>query len=173
MSITESQAERVCWAGRIVHHVPVIPGTAQASVLNKSTASVLNQSTHTFPGLTVIERHARNSVLSQQTHKLHGNDYILTTSRPPYEKIHPILLSYQAVPRSPTCEKMSTLESRDLSFGSSLSSRTILPAFSTRWSPVVYGGPGSAPWNRYGWLQHLRSCIAMLSSRERSPPPER
>jgi len=49
--------------------------------------------------------------------------------------------------------------------GSSLSRSTIFPQFSTRCLSVVYGGPGSAPSNRYGWLQHLRSCMRMFSSR--------
>jgi len=69
------------------------------------------------------------------------------------------------------CEKISTRDPRSLSRGSSLSSSTILPLFSTRWSPARNGGPGSAPWNRYGWLQHLRSCMTTLSRRERSALP--
>ena len=42
---------------------------------------------------------------------------------------------------------------------------TILPALKIRCSSVVYGGPGSAPSKRYGWLQHLRSCMTMLRRR--------
>lgn len=69
------------------------------------------------------------------------------------------------------CEKMRTRDPRSCRRGSSLSSSTILPLFSTRWSPVMKGGPGSAPSNRYGWLQHLRSCMTTLSRRERSAEP--
>jgi hypothetical protein len=56
-------------------------------------------------------------------------------------------------------------------FGNSLAMRLSFPAFSHRCGPLVNGGPGSAPSNRYGWLQHLRSCIRMLRSRTRSGPP--
>lgn len=49
--------------------------------------------------------------------------------------------------------------------GRSLSSATILPLLMTRCVSVVYGGPGSAPSNRYGWLQHFRSCIRIFKSR--------
>lgn len=69
------------------------------------------------------------------------------------------------------CEKMSTRDPRSFNRGKSLSSSTILPLLSTRWSPVTYGGPGSAPSNRYGWLQHLRSCMTTLRRRERSAEP--
>ena len=68
------------------------------------------------------------------------------------------------------CEKIKTREPFSFKRFSSLSSSTSLPLFSMRCSPAKYGGPGSAPWNKYGWLQHLRNCITMFSSLERSPP---
>ena len=46
----------------------------------------------------------------------------------------------------------------DCNFGSSFSSNTIFPQLSMRCMSVVYGGPGSTPSNKYGWLQHFRSC---------------
>ena len=49
--------------------------------------------------------------------------------------------------------------------GSSFSSTTILPLFTARCRSVVYGGPGSAPSNRYGWLQHFLSCMRTFSRR--------
>lgn len=49
--------------------------------------------------------------------------------------------------------------------GRSLSNTAILPLFTTRWRSVVYGGPGSAPSNRYGWLQHFLSCMRTFSRR--------
>lgn len=45
------------------------------------------------------------------------------------------------------CEKMSTLDPLAFIDLSNLSRMTILPAFSTRCSSVVNGGPGSAPSN--------------------------
>jgi len=39
----------------------------------------------------------------------------------------------------------------------------------TKCSPSIKGGPGSCPSKRYGWLQHLRSCITIFSRRDRSP----
>ena len=69
------------------------------------------------------------------------------------------------------CEKMSTREPCACSLGSSLSSSTILPHASQMCGPSKYGGPGSAPSNRYGWLHTLRSCISVLSRRVRSGPP--
>mmetsp|Transcript_37736 Transcript_37736/g.92529 ORF Transcript_37736/g.92529 Transcript_37736/m.92529 type:complete len:214 (+) Transcript_37736:337-978(+) len=73
------------------------------------------------------------------------------------------------------CEKMSTREPRAFSFGSSLSSTISLPLLSIRCTSVVYSPVTasfcSAPSNRYGWLQHLRSCMTMLSSRVRLASP--
>mmetsp|Transcript_15157 Transcript_15157/g.46870 ORF Transcript_15157/g.46870 Transcript_15157/m.46870 type:complete len:280 (-) Transcript_15157:1273-2112(-) len=58
------------------------------------------------------------------------------------------------------CEKMSTRESWDWSFGNNFDNKTSLPVFSQRCGPSRNGGPGSAPSKRYGWLQHFRSCIS-------------
>mmetsp|Transcript_27525 Transcript_27525/g.56441 ORF Transcript_27525/g.56441 Transcript_27525/m.56441 type:complete len:228 (+) Transcript_27525:757-1440(+) len=67
--------------------------------------------------------------------------------------------------------KISTRLFWALSFGRSLSSSTIFPAFSQRWGPSLKGGPGSAPSNKYGWLHTLRSCMSTLSSFTLSGPP--
>src|SRR3989338_4263421 len=66
--------------------------------------------------------------------------------------------------------KISTRESRDLSRGSSLSSSTSFADAATMCSPLTYGGPGSAPSKRYGWLAHLRSCITRFRRRRRPCP---
>mmetsp|Transcript_8914 Transcript_8914/g.21078 ORF Transcript_8914/g.21078 Transcript_8914/m.21078 type:complete len:201 (+) Transcript_8914:1674-2276(+) len=66
--------------------------------------------------------------------------------------------------------KTKTLLPSALALSSSLSSTRSFALFSIRCSPSMKGGPGSWPSKRYGWLQHLRSCITMLSNRERSPP---
>mmetsp|Transcript_5181 Transcript_5181/g.21328 ORF Transcript_5181/g.21328 Transcript_5181/m.21328 type:complete len:333 (+) Transcript_5181:1093-2091(+) len=69
------------------------------------------------------------------------------------------------------CENTRTRDDCALSLGSSLVRSTSLPALSQRCGPSTYGGPGSAPSNRYGWLHTLRSCMRMLRSWTRSGPP--
>mmetsp|Transcript_59811 Transcript_59811/g.146983 ORF Transcript_59811/g.146983 Transcript_59811/m.146983 type:complete len:225 (+) Transcript_59811:1871-2545(+) len=66
--------------------------------------------------------------------------------------------------------KTSTLLPSSLALCSSLSSTLSLALLSIRCSPSMKGGPGSCPSKRYGWFAHLRSCITMLSRRDRSPP---
>mmetsp|Transcript_22232 Transcript_22232/g.51141 ORF Transcript_22232/g.51141 Transcript_22232/m.51141 type:complete len:222 (-) Transcript_22232:1199-1864(-) len=61
---------------------------------------------------------------------------------------------------------MSTREPSALRRSSSLSSTSILPQLVTKWSPKGGKLLSSTPSNRYGWLQHLRSCITKLSSRD-------
>mmetsp|Transcript_18212 Transcript_18212/g.47508 ORF Transcript_18212/g.47508 Transcript_18212/m.47508 type:complete len:284 (+) Transcript_18212:1770-2621(+) len=61
---------------------------------------------------------------------------------------------------------MSTRDPCACSFVRSLSSTISLPPLFTMCCRFgSYGGPSSAPSNRYGWLQHLRSCIRMFNSR--------
>ena len=72
-----------------------------------------------------------------------------------------------ALPACPcTCEKMRQREPCCLSRSRSLSSTIIFPAFVTRWSPNGSSDLSSTPSKRYGWLQHLRSCMTRFIKRD-------
>ena len=65
-----------------------------------------------------------------------------------------------------TWEKMRQREPCCLSRSRSLSSTIIFPAFVTRWSPNGSSDLSSTPSKRYGWLQHLRSCMTRFIKRD-------
>jgi hypothetical protein len=69
------------------------------------------------------------------------------------------------------CGNMSVPDSLAFDLGSRLCNSDVLTLFSHGHGPLLYGGPGSAPSNRYGWLPIFRSCIKILSSRTRSGCP--